>query len=225
MKIEIQETFCSAVPALRLGCLMLSVEVESSQEALITHIRAVLEEARGTIKLSEVSQLPSIQATKDAYRKFGKDPSRYRPSAESLTRRILQGKDPYLVNNVVDVLNLISIKYGFSIGGYDADRIDGNISLDTGLSGEPYSAIGRGPLNIEYLPVFRDHQGAFGSPTSDSLRTMVTAHTTRFLMIILDFATHPLLETAMEDSVNLLQRFASAKVLDSWVVKTGARIT
>lgn len=218
MKIEIRETISSALPTLRLGCLMFSVEVDPSPEALITHIKPALEEVRGTIELAEVSQLPSIRATKDAYRKLGKDPSRYRPSAESLTRRIVQGKDLYLINNVVDILNLISIKYGFSIGGYDADRIDGIISLDTGLSGEPYNAIGRGPFNIEHLLVFRDLQGAFGSPTSDSMRTMVTADTTRFLMIIMDFATHPLLETSMADSVDLMQRFASAKVIDSGIL-------
>ncbi len=218
MNIEIQDTVSSALPALRLGYLLTSLKVEPSPEALTTHIRTVIEEVRGSIRLSDVSQLPAIQATKDAYRKLGKDPSRYRPSAESLTRRIVQGKDPYLVNNAVDVLNVVSIKYGFSIGGYDADRIEGKIRLGTGLHDEPYNAIGRGSINIEHLPVFRDHQGAFGSPTSDSLRTMVTADTTRFLMIIMDFASHPLLETAMINSQELLKRFAFAKILDNHIL-------
>ena len=69
---------------------------------------------------------------------------------------------------------MISIKTGFSIGGYDAAKIEGDIELGIGKENEPYEGLGRGVLNIHKLPVFRDEQGAFGSPTSDSERTGVS---------------------------------------------------
>jgi DNA/RNA-binding domain of Phe-tRNA-synthetase-like protein len=111
---------------------------------------------------------------------------------------------------MVDILNLGSIQTGFSIGGYDADTIIGNVSFGIGKPGEPYEGIGRGSLNIENLPVFRDSQGAFGTSTSDSVRTMVTENTKRFLMVIPVF-THiedeP--DKALELAIQLLKRYGN----------------
>ena len=66
------------------------------------------------------------------------------------------------INNVVDLLNLVSIKTGLSIGGYDASKIKGQAIFGIGNNNEPYEGIGRGKLNIEGMPVFRDESGAFG---------------------------------------------------------------
>jgi len=128
--------------------------------------------------------MPAVKALKQSYKRLGKDPNRYRPAAESLLRRVSKGKGLYFVNNVVDCLNLVSVKTGFSICGYDLNRIKGNISLGAGQPGEPYQGIGRGDLNIESLPVFRDESGAFGTPTSDSSRTLIDEETQYVLMII-----------------------------------------
>jgi DNA/RNA-binding domain of Phe-tRNA-synthetase-like protein len=131
-------------------------------------------------------------------------------SAEALLRRVVQGKGLYRVNNVVDLLNLVSVSTGFSIGGYDAEKIAGEVVFGIGRENEPYEGIGRGELNIESLPAFRDNLGAFGTPTSDSVRTSVTWNTKRFLMIIIDFGALPELEDATELAVNLLKKYAGA---------------
>jgi DNA/RNA-binding domain of Phe-tRNA-synthetase-like protein len=146
---------------------------------------------------------------------LGKDPSRYRPSAEALTRRVVNGKGLYWINNVVDLLYLVSLESGFSIGGYDAEKIEGDVWFGIGKEDEPYQAIGRGQLNIADLPLFRDNLGAFGSPTSDSLRTMVTAETTEFLMIIIDFSGRQDLDTAEHRAIELFEKFGAGTVLDS----------
>jgi DNA/RNA-binding domain of Phe-tRNA-synthetase-like protein len=217
IKIKISPQVNAALPSLRFGCLLSAIDVRPPSTDLLAQITEAIEETRHTINIGDVSRLPSIRAAKDAYRILGKDPSRYRPSAESLTRRIVQGKGLYKVNNAVDMLNLVSIKYGFSIGGYDAERIEGEIILDTGRAHEPYDAIGRGDLNIEDLPVLRDEQGPFGSPTSDSQRTMVTEHTKTFLMVFFDFGSHDLLGRALEESASLLESHASGRTLRSWI--------
>ena len=82
-----------------------------------------------------IRQTGTVKATKDAYRALGKDPNRYRPAAEALMRRVANGKTLYQISNAVDILNYISIKTGFSICGYDADLISGNISLGIGETG------------------------------------------------------------------------------------------
>jgi len=109
-----------------------------------------------------------------------------------------------------DVLNFVSITTGYSIGGYDNDKIAGNISFGIGTAADPYEGIGRGRLNIEFLPTFRDEKGAFGTPTSDSERTAVSLSTKRFLMIIIDFGEGDL-KKATKLASEYLERFAFAK--------------
>ena len=97
-----------------------------------------------------IKLIPAIQATRQAYKKCGKDPSRYRPSSEALCRRILRGIPLYQIDTLVDLINLASIYSGHSIGGFDRDKIQGDrLVLGIGKAGEPYEGIGRGELNIE----------------------------------------------------------------------------
>ena len=123
------------------------------------------------------TNIPEIQLTRLAYKECGKEPSRYRPSAESLRMRIRSKKGLYSISSAVDIINIISITSGISIGGYHHSAMQGDITLDIGKT-EPYDAIGRGLLNIEFLPCLYDEMGPFGSPTSDSLRTIITEKTT-----------------------------------------------
>jgi DNA/RNA-binding domain of Phe-tRNA-synthetase-like protein len=112
------------------------------------------------------------------------------------------------------LLNLVSISTGFSIGGYDAGKIVGEVVFGIGRENEPYEGIGRGELNIESQPVFRDEIGAYGSPTSDSVRTCVSLKTKRFLMIIIDFGTSAELDKAIDLAVHLLKKYAGATNLE-----------
>lgn len=142
--------------------------------------------------------------TREVYKKLGKDPNRYRPSAEALLRRIVRGIPLYQINTLVDLINLVSMKTGYSIGGFDADKIEGDLVLGVGKAGEKFEAIGRGLLNIEGLPVYRDNVGGIGTPTSDEERTKITLETTNLLMIINGYSGKSGLEEATEYAKRLL---------------------
>ena len=132
-----------------------------------------------------LKELPSIRATRQVYKLCGKDPSRYRPASEQLIRRILQGKELYQIDTLVDLVNLASIVYGYSIGGFDVAKMKGDtLTLGIGKEGEPYEGIGRGILNIAGLPVYRDAEGGVGTPTSDNERTKLTLYTRQLLVLI-----------------------------------------
>jgi DNA/RNA-binding domain of Phe-tRNA-synthetase-like protein len=132
-----------------------------------------------------LKELPSIRATRQVYKLCGKDPSRYRPASEQLIRRILQGKELYQIDTLVDLVNLASNVYGYSIGGFDVAKIKGDtLTLGIGKEGEPYEGIGRGILNIAGLPVYRDAEGGVGTPTSDNERTKLTLSTRHLLVLI-----------------------------------------
>lgn len=218
--ISFQKELLEKIPSIRLGCIQCQVNVEASGEKIIALSDEIIEKVQSELTIEKISQKPTIKSTKEAYRKLGKDPSRYRPSAEALTRRVVNRKGLYHVNNMVDLLNLVSLESGFSIGGYDADKIMGSIEFGIGQPNEPYLAIGRGNLNIQNLPLFRDATGAFGSPTSDSVRTMVSDQTSSFLMILIDFYTHETLEISMEFAVDLLQKYASVSSIETRVTTT-----
>jgi DNA/RNA-binding domain of Phe-tRNA-synthetase-like protein len=197
-----------------LGCIEANVLVQESSPELLAEMENGIRQMSESLSIESISKISAIASSRKAYKACGKDPARYRLSAEALLRRVVSGKGLYQINNVVDQLNLVSISTGFSIGGYDADRIRGDVVFGIGRAEEPYSGIGRGELNIEYLPVFRDEIGAFGTPTSDSSRTGVTGETKRFLMVIIDFGGDALLNEALKLAELYLTNHCSAEKIE-----------
>jgi DNA/RNA-binding domain of Phe-tRNA-synthetase-like protein len=214
--MTISNAIIEKCPNLRLGLLTAEIYVQIENEALWNIIQTeskIISESQ-----PELSKYDCIQSARAAYKALGKDPSRYRPSAEALLRRIISGKELYSVNNVVNLINLISFKSGFSIGGYDADSIKGDIALTKGLSSDIYDGLGRGLLNIENLPVLRDELGAFGCPTSDSERTGIRLDSRRCLWVFFDFDADQSLEQYLHESAELLKQFAAAKNISVKIV-------
>jgi len=216
--ISISNELKSRCPRLRLGCIEADVNVAESSVELLAEMNTRIQHISESLSIESISKIPTIAASRKAYKACGKDPARYRLSAEALLRRVVSGKGLYHINNLVDQLNLVSITTGFSIGGYDADQIQGDIFFFIGDQAEPYSGIGRGELNIENLPVFRDEHGAFGTPTSDSPRTEVKEQTRRFLMILIDFGGDRVLSEAMKMAEHLLKSSCGAEKLEIWTI-------
>jgi DNA/RNA-binding domain of Phe-tRNA-synthetase-like protein len=209
-KISISEELAARVPGLQLSCIRCDVVYEAVNIQLWAESEAKIAKIAASVTIEQISGLPAIAASRRAYKACGKDPARYRLSAEALLRRVVNRHELYQVCNVVDALNLVSISSGFSIGGYDNEKIVGEVVFGIGNSGEPYTGIGRGELNIKGIPVFRDAIGAFGTPTSDSERTSVTVATRSFLMVIIDFAGTPFLEESTVLARSLLEKYAQA---------------
>jgi DNA/RNA-binding domain of Phe-tRNA-synthetase-like protein len=202
--IKISPEISRLWPSSRLGCIACHVKVEPAGVLLTQKMDQVLQTLNATYEMEEISQLPPIFNGRKAYRRFGKDPARYRLSAEALLRRVTRGDDLYRINNVIDVVNQISLMSGFSIGAYDTDKIEGNIEFSIGKIDELYDSVGRGWLNIENLPVLRDDLGSFGSSTTDSVRTSVTFSTQNFMMVFFDYGCSPKLEQCMQRSLKML---------------------
>lgn len=148
-------------------------------------IEALSNSYRAELTTESLKEMTSIAATRRVYKACGKDPSRYRPASEALIRRVLQGKELYQRDTLVDLVNLASIAFGYSIGGFDADKFVGDtLTLGVGREGEPYEGIGRGIINIHGLPVYRDAEGGVGTPTSDHERTKMTIDTRHLVVLI-----------------------------------------
>jgi DNA/RNA-binding domain of Phe-tRNA-synthetase-like protein len=198
--ISISSDLNKACPSLK--CHIISGHVYNS---INDHLINLLNETVDNSNFYKTN-IEEIQATRIAYKACGKEPSRYRPSAEALRRRIRTGKGLYQINAIVDIINLISIQSGFSIGGYDHDAISGNITMRIGGQ-EDYNAVGRGNLNIQYLPCLYDEVGPFGSPTSDSARTKISLETQNLLMVFFDFNQSEKIDHYMDLSLHLLKKY------------------
>jgi len=203
-EILVEPGIQNVFPQLKVGCLVSPVNVSDTPDELNKRMSDVLGDIEQKMDAEAIRNLITVKDTKEGFKALGKDPNRYRPAAESLLRRVSKGNGLYQVNNVVDCLNLVSVETGFSICGYDLDRIDGSIQLGVGQQEEPYEGIGRGVLNIEKLPVFRDARGAFGSPTSDSVRTLIDKNTRHILMMIPSFAGNV---SALEKALDSLEEY------------------
>ena len=211
MNISVSEQIYQACPGLHLGIISCDVVNTPSDEALWDVIAAVEESLRLSMRMEEIARRIPIYETRQAYKKLGKDPNRYRPSAEALCRRILKGYPLYKIDTLVDLINLVSIHTGYSIGGFDAGKIKGDLILGVGQADELFNGIGRGPLNIEGLPVYRDEQGGIGTPTSDEERTKIDISTTKLLMIINGYSGEEGLMEAVAYAKDLLEKYATAR--------------
>lgn len=211
MNISVSEQIYQACPRLRLGIISCDVVNTPSDEALWEEIAAEEESLRLSMRMEEIARRIPIYETRQAYKKLGKDPNRYRPSAEALCRRILKGYPLYKIDTLVDLINLVSIRTGYSIGGFDAGKIKGDLILGVGKADELFTGIGRGPLNIEGLPVYRDEQGGIGTPTSDDERTKIDLSTTKLLMIKNGYSGEEGLMEAVVYAKDLLEKYATAR--------------
>ncbi len=214
MEIKISDKILKACPDFRFTVIECSVTNTSYDENLWKEIDAFSQQFRRLHNMEDINKRKTISATRQAYKKLGKEPNRYRPSAEALCRRIVKNIDLYQIDTLVDLINLISLKTGYSIGGFDADKIEGDLTLGVGEAGEKFEAIGRGLLNIEGLPVYRDAIGGIGTPTSDEERTKITAETSRLLMIINAYSGKEGLPEVVDYSVELLKKYASASQIE-----------
>ena len=185
MNIIVSEEIAAVCPGFVGAAVEARVVNTPYCQALWDEIHRLGEQFRQELTTESLKDQPGIAATRRVYKACGKDPSRYRPASEQLIRRMLQGKELYQIDTLVDLVNVASIAYGYSIGGFDADKFVGDtLTLGVGREGEPYEGIGRGPLNIAGLPVYRDAIGGVGTPTSDNERTKMTLSTTHLVVLV-----------------------------------------
>lgn len=185
MKVKVSQEIEQVCPEFVGACVEATVVNSPYSETLWQDIDGFCNKFRKELTTESLKEIASIAATRRVYKACGKDPSRYRPASEALIRRILQGKGLYQLNTLVDLINLASIAFGYSIGGFDADKFEGDtLTLGIGREGEPYEGIGRGMINIQGLPVYRDAKGGVGTPTSDNERTKISEQTSRLLVLI-----------------------------------------
>ncbi len=212
MEFVISDRIRAAAPAYRAIVVTADVVNRPTDDALWAHLHRVADDVRANYAMEQVNKREAIAATRRAYKACGKEPNRYRPSSEALMRRMVKGLELYRTLSVIDLINVLSVETGHSIGGFDADKIVGTtLTLGVGDEGEPYEAIGRGQLNIAGMPVWRDSLGGIGTPTSDNDRTKLSEDSVHLLMIINMYGMENAADVVVARAEELLRTYADAE--------------
>lgn len=216
MKIDIDRRILAVCPNVQIGLLSADVVNCETSDTLWQEIENEAARIAATYQLLEINQRPAIAATRKLYKSLGKDPGRYRVSSEALCRRIIRGLGLYRLTSLIDIVNLVSIKSGYAISGLDAGKLVGDtLIMGVGEKDEQYCGIGRGLLNIEGLPVYRDAQGPVATPTSDEERTKFTLDTSKVQININAFAPEMPVDEALNWLASLLERYAQATNIET----------
>jgi DNA/RNA-binding domain of Phe-tRNA-synthetase-like protein len=201
------------LPGVKLGVVEADgLRVVPVDEGLAKLMDEISERKRNEFTVESLAEAPAVRAVRAMFREWGMDPSKYRPSSEALLRRVVQGKGLYRVSNAVDICNLGSIQTGWPFGCYDRASIRAPIALRHGTAGETYEGIGKKMWHLDGRPVLADPDGPFGSPISDSTRSMITESAREILVVIYAPAGAPDsgLEGAMKRLGERFSQFAGA---------------
>lgn len=198
MEITIQRHIKEILPDFKIGTIHYNnITVSESPQMLKGRLQLFQEQLYFDLEGKDITHFPGLLEWQLVWKTLGSSPSRYRPSAEALFRRIK--KQNYLpsVHSAVDMNSFLSLQYEIPLGLYDADKIEGNVEIALGTEQDQYEGLNNRTNTLTNILVSKDVLGAFGSPYVDSTRTAVTESTKNALHI---FYLRPSMErdTALE---------------------------
>lgn len=167
------------------AALVVDVNVNSHNDLLDSNIRRVEEDFKHKFSLDSLKDFGNIRFYRDFYWRIGIDPTKQRPAAEALIRRVLQGKSIPRINVAVDSINLASILFIVSIAAYDFEKILGKVILRWSRNGEKFIGIGEEEYKvITRQLVLADDEKIVGLyPHRDSELSKITSYTKSILLI------------------------------------------
>ena len=160
---------------------------------------------------------PGFEFSRKLYRQFRIDPTKHRPSSEALWRRLKNKGDFPEVNPFVNLTNLLSLRFQICFGLYDLDKIEGNITIGVGQPDDRFQGIRKEVLQMGGKIVAKDSRGAFGNPSSDSLRTSVDESTRHILQLLFFHPEDPDATEITRRSFETFREYFQMEDSQSWV--------
>jgi len=143
MSLNIDQTLRRKFPGLNALILRIDgVRVENENPELEHFKEEVVERIRGHWTLLQLREEPIFRAYRDFFWGIGIDPTKVRPAAEALIRRVLRGSPLPKINTLVDAYNLASMETGIALAAFDADRIGKDLLMREAIGGELFLGIG-----------------------------------------------------------------------------------
>lgn len=188
MKITVQPVILERFPGLQVLLRIIDgLTVGDKSEKLQAFKQRVVEETKQRYNIATVKDEPAFRAYRDFFWSAGIDPTKVRPAAEALIRRILAGKPVPTINTLVDSYNLASIRTGIALGAFDAGKLKGDLTLRLAQAGEKFLGIGMSePITLggNELVVADEEKLIAVYPYRDAEGTKVTAATRNLCLLV-----------------------------------------
>lgn len=142
MKYILSKNILEKFPTTSLAIITLrNVDNSGNNNDIINLLRSVELEIRKNISDVRISEHPRIKMWRTVYSDFGSKPSKYNCSIEAMIKRIMKNESIPDINDIVNLYNYISLKHLISVGGDDADKIDGDVILTIANGDEKFIEI------------------------------------------------------------------------------------
>lgn len=193
--------------------LINGVEVKKSGDEFEEFEKEKFEELGKNYTLEALKDNQLIRCYRDFYWRIGIDPTKQRPSAEALVRRVLAGRDIPSINNLVDSYNLASILTLVPMGAYDAAKLKGELRIRY-LNEEGFTGIGGVSYKTNNEIVIADEEKLLCIyPYRDSELTKVTEATGSVIIVLCGVkgVSQGYLEDSARVTLELVTRFCSGE--------------
>jgi DNA/RNA-binding domain of Phe-tRNA-synthetase-like protein len=188
--LTVHEEIFRAFPEIRIGVAAFrGVDNAGERPALTELLRAAEGEAAARIGAAPVFEHPRVVPWREAYRAFGAKPKDHPSSIENLLRRVVRGQRLPVVNPLVDLYNVVSLRHLLPVGGEDLAAVEGDVELRFAGTDEPAVRLLGEPEARPPRPgevIYADHLGALCRRWNwkEADRTKLTAATTRGFLVV-----------------------------------------
>ncbi len=224
--VSIEKDVAEKFPGIKTGFLVLqNVKVEPTNDEIKAFKKTIADAVKTRFgDKSSIKDSARLKGFQEIYKGFGVDPRKRLNSAESLIRRLVDGKGFYTINNVVDMYNITSAEFELPMAAYDLDAIKGKIVLRFAKEGDEMTKI----LETESTPVeagelvYADDEGVtcLDFNYRDSDRTKITPNAKRIIVFV-DGHTD-ISENVMKDALSVLggrlEQFTGGKVIGKNII-------
>jgi DNA/RNA-binding domain of Phe-tRNA-synthetase-like protein len=195
-----------------------NVTVEKTNSELEDYKKEVKDEIQKRWKLEKLKDDPLIRAYRDFFWRLKIDPTKNRPAAEALIRRVLAGKQIYHINTFVDAYNLVSMQTAIPIASFDEDILQGELLLREAKPNEEFLGIAmKKPVILNGgEAVIQDNEKLVAIyPYRDADSSKVTLETKNVLMLMCGAPKIDvkILDEAGEVAERVLIRFCGGQIV------------
>lgn len=211
-RLKKSEELKARFPTLRvLTARVEKVEIVRRLEELEEFKKRVIGEVRDRYNLDELKDVSIFRTYRDFFWEIGIDPTKTRPAAEALVRRVLQGKSLPTINTLVDSYNLASLSSEIPLAAFDYQTLGGELKMRFAQEGEEFLGIGMGkPKELDGGEiVISDSKKLIAIyPYRDSEETKITTDTQDVLFMVCGVpGVGEKLEKARETMIDYVIRF------------------
>jgi DNA/RNA-binding domain of Phe-tRNA-synthetase-like protein len=198
--------------------LAFDIRIADSPAELLSMLRDAEKALHNLVNADDPASHPRINSWREAYRLFGAKPAKFRSSIEGMVRRVLNGNELPTINTVVDIGNILSLKYIITAGAHAIDVVKGDISLTRATGEESFTPFGT-DITEQTEPgeiIFTEGNNCLVRRWSwrQAEHTSMKSSTTAFEMNIdgMPPVTRDETERICIEAVDLIKRFCGGKV-------------